>query len=203
VEQALAGGADCVQLRDKSASAGAMLQQARALRDLTRAHGAWLSINDRLDVALAVGAEGVHLAAQSLPVAEAVAVAAGRLLVGRSVHSLAEARAAAADGADYITFGHIFPSTSKPGEAPRGLQQLAEVVQGVDVPVMAIGGITSANLESVLAAGAAGVAVISAILSAPEPQSASGALHEVLGASSREPRYSMTTALEKTYASHR
>src|SRR5439155_18772072 len=107
VEQATHSGADWIQLRDKGASAHTMFRQAEELSRLP----ARLSINDRLDVALAVQAHGVHLAAQSLPVAEAVSLAKGKLIVGRSVHSLDEAIAAAAAGADYLTFGHIFPTT--------------------------------------------------------------------------------------------
>jgi thiamine-phosphate pyrophosphorylase len=202
VEAALAGGADWVQLRDKDASASAMFQQALALRALTHRYGAKLSINDRLDVALAAGADGVHLAAQSLPVAEAVAVAAGRLLVGRSVHALDEAIACARDGADYLTFGHIFPSNSKPGEPPRGVSQLATIVQAVDVPVMAIGGITRANIEQTLATGCAGVAVISAILSAADPRAAASQLAEGLSASANEPRHPLMSS-EEPYATHR
>jgi thiamine-phosphate pyrophosphorylase len=140
-------------------------------------------------VALAVGAEGVHLAAQSMPVQAAVGLAAGRLLVGRSVHSLAEARDAAASGADYVTFGHVFPTTTHPGVPPRGLSELREIVEAVEVPVLAIGGISIDNLESVLETGCAGVAVISAILSDPDPSRAASRLREALDASRHRPRH--------------
>ncbi|HEU0169523.1 MAG TPA: thiamine phosphate synthase [Chloroflexota bacterium] len=202
VEAALAAGADWVQLRDKNASAAATFQQASALRELTRRYGAKLSINDRLDVALAVDADGVHLAGQSLPVAEAVGVAAGRLRVGRSVHGLQEAIACAQAGADYLTFGHIFPSNSKPGEPPRGVAQLQEIVRAVDVPVMAIGGVTPANLELTLATGCAGVAVISAILSAADPRAAAAQLVAGLRASTCQPRFALESQ-EEPYATHR
>jgi thiamine-phosphate pyrophosphorylase len=189
VERAVAGGVDWVQLRDKSSSAAAVFAQAGRLLAATRPTHARLSVNDRLDVALALQVDGVHLAGQSLPVRPAVELAAGRLLVGRSVHGLDEARQAAADGADYLTFGHIFPSTSKPGLPPRGLIQLAELVDTVDVPVLAIGGITLANLDEVLATGCAGIAVISAILSAHDPRAAAAALREALDRSSSTPRH--------------
>jgi thiamine-phosphate pyrophosphorylase len=189
VEQALAGGVDWVQLRDKSGSAAAMWAQGRALLQLARAANAALSINDRLDVALALKADGVHLAGQSLPVAPTVELAHGRVLVGRSVHGLEEAVQAARDGADYLTFGHVFPSTSKPGLPPRGLAQLSEVVEAVDVPVLAIGGITLANLDSVLATGCAGIAVISAILSATSPQHAAQSLRQAMDRSRHSPRH--------------
>jgi thiamine-phosphate pyrophosphorylase len=156
----------------------------------TRRHNAYLAINDRLDVALALGADGVHLAAQSLPVDAAVELAGGRVLVGRSVHGLGEALKAAGEGADYLTFGHVFPTTSHPGLPPHGLNELREIVEAVDVPVLAIGGITADNLDSVLATGCAGIAVISAILADPEPERAARRLRTALDASSHHPRHS-------------
>ena len=203
VRPAVEAGVDWVQLRDKSASALAMYRQSLDLRQMLSttpspaaagegwgegAHHARLSINDRLDVALACGADGVHLAAQSLPVSNARSVAGG-LLVGRSVHSLDEAQTAVADGAGYITFGHVFPSTSKPGQEPRGIAQLAEIVQAIDVPVLAIGGINLANLDQVLATGCAGIAVISAILAAPDPGHAAAELRRALDGSPHQPRH--------------
>ncbi len=200
VHPAAAAGVDWVQLRDKHASALAMYDQ---VRQLAAGEGTWkLSINDRLDVALAAGAAGVHLAAQSLPVRQAKQVASGRLLVGRSIHALDEAIACARDGADYLTFGHVFPSSSKPGLAPRGVQQLAEIVEAVDVPVVAIGGIDLSNVDQVLATGCAGIAVISAILSAPDPGRAAAELRRALDASPHQPRRPFDV-LEERYASHR
>ncbi len=185
---ALDGGVDWVQLRDKAASAQALLLQARQLSGIVRQHGARFAVNDRLDVALAARADGVHLAGQSLPVADAVALAAGQLLVGRSVHSLEEAVAAAKDGADYVTFGHVFPTTTHPGLPPRGLAHLEEIVNAVEVPVLAIGGITVDNVDDVLATGCAGVAVISAILSAADPCAAAARLRRALDSSQHQPR---------------
>ena len=188
IEAAVAGGVDWVQLRDKGGSAAAMHQQAEHLRRVTSAAGARLSINDRLDVALAVEADGVHLAGQSLPVAAAARVAGRRLLVGRSVHGLDEACEAVAAGADYLTFGHVFPTHTHPGLPPHGLDELAQVVAAVDVPVLAIGGVGVANLESVLATGCAGIAVISAILSSASPRAAAAELRRALDASAATPR---------------
>ena len=188
VALALDGGVDWVQLRDKSASAAALLAQAAQLLNVTRQHGARLAVNDRLDVALAVQADGVHLAGQSLPVDAAVRLADGRLLVGRSVHSLAEATKAADDGADYVTFGHVFPTTTHPGLPPHGLRELADIVQAVDVPVLAIGGISFDNVDEVLATGCAGVAVISAILSDADPSRAAARLRAALDQSNHRPR---------------
>jgi thiamine-phosphate pyrophosphorylase len=188
VALALDGGVDWVQLRDKAASAAGLFAQAGQLLTVVRQHGAQLAVNDRVDVALAVEAGGVHLAGQSLPVPEAVRLAHGRALVGRSVHSLEEAIRATKDGADYVTFGHVFPTTTHPGVPPRGLQQLKTIVDAVDVPVLAIGGITAENLDDVLATGCAGVAVISAILSDADPCRAAATLRQALDQSSHQPR---------------
>jgi thiamine-phosphate pyrophosphorylase len=188
IDLALGGGVDWVQLRDKSASAASLFAQSRQLLAVTGERQANLAVNDRLDVALAAGADGVHLAAQSLAVAEAVSLANGRLLIGRSVHGLDEAIQAAADGADYLTFGHVFPTSTHPGLPPRGLDELRAIVQAVDVPVLAIGGITTDNLDAVLATGCAGVAVISAILSDADPCRAAARLRRALDASPHQPR---------------
>ena len=177
-----------MQLRDKTASALALHAQAILLRDVVRSRAARLAINDRLDVALAVGADAVHLAGQSLPVAAAVQLASGKALVGRSVHSLDEAQAAQQAGADYLTFGHVFPTSSHPGLPPRGLAQLAQIVETIDVPILAIGGITPENLPDVLATGCAGICVISAILAQPDPHSAAVRLRDGLDSSSHHPR---------------
>jgi thiamine-phosphate pyrophosphorylase len=187
IASAVDGGVDWVQLRDKSASAASVYGQARRVGDAIRSRAS-LAINDRIDVALAAEADGVHLAGQSLPVDAAVKLAARHLLIGRSVHSLEEAIVAAEAGADYVTFGHVFPTTSHPGLPPRGLQQLQTIVQAVDVPVIAIGGISVDNLEDVLATGCAGVAVISAILSDPEPGRAAARLRVALDQSNHRPR---------------
>jgi len=185
---ALDGGVDWLQLRDKSASAAALFAQARQLLTVVRQHGAQLAINDRLDVALGVGADGVHLAAQSVPVEAAVGLAGGRAMVGRSVHSLDEAISVAELGADYVTFGHVFPTSTHPGLPPRGLDQLRAIVEAVEIPVLAIGGITADNLDEVLATGCTGVAVISAILSNPDPCDAAARLRRALDSSAHHPR---------------
>jgi thiamine-phosphate pyrophosphorylase len=204
VALALGGGVDWVQLRNKSGSAAAMYAEATQLLQVTRQHDAYLAINDRLDVALALGADAVHLAGQSLPVEAAVRLATGRTLVGRSVHGLAEAQAAAAAGADYLTFGHVFPTTSHPGLPPRGLTELAEIVQAVELPILAIGGIGVDNLDSVLRTGCAGIAVISAILADPEPDRAAAGLRAMLDATTHQPRHPFPSpARRDPHAAHR
>ena len=202
VAMALDGGVDWVQLRDKSASAASLYAQAMQLQTVTGQHGKHLVINDRLDVALGVGAAGVHLAGQSLPVQVAVKLAGHNLLVGRSVHSLDEAQRAAGDGADYLTLGHVFPTTTHPGVPPRGLTQLQQIVGGVDVPVLAIGGITADNLQDVLATGCAGVAVISAILSDADPCRAAARLRRALDTSPHLPRIPFPSTRRGANAAH-
>ncbi|WCK56728.1 thiazole tautomerase TenI [Aneurinibacillus sp. Ricciae_BoGa-3] len=128
-------------------------------------------INDRVDVAWTLGVKGVHLAGHSLE-PDQVKGAFPRLRVGRSVHSVAEAVRMQRQGADYLVFGHIFASQSKPGLKPRGLAELAQVAQSVTIPVMAIGGVTPEKVESVVNAGASGIAVLSGILQAGDPQEA-------------------------------
>lgn len=205
---AAASGVDWVQVRDKAAAASDMLDLTLELRALlaasSEAGAVRVSVNDRLDVALAAAADGVHLAGKSLPVRAAREVSSGRLLVGRSVHGLDESMRAAADGADYLTYGHIFPSSSKVGLPPRGLDELARIVQVVDVPVLAIGGITAENVHQVLATGCAGIAVISAILSSPEPARAAAELRAALDTSPYCPRRSFPSlAFGGAHASHR
>ncbi|HUZ76057.1 MAG TPA: thiamine phosphate synthase [Chloroflexota bacterium] len=187
LRRAAEGGVTWVQLRDKQASQRVLFQQATELREVLAATGTPLSVNDRLDVALAASAAGVHLSAQGLPVAAAGQIAR-HLVLGRSVHGLDEACEAAVAGADYLTFGHVFPTHSKEGLPPRGVVELAAIVAAVDVPVLAIGGITYDNVEQVLATGCAGVAVISAILSESDPRAAAAALRDRLEQSPSWPR---------------
>jgi thiamine-phosphate pyrophosphorylase len=205
VALALEGGVDWVQLRDRSGSAASIFTEATVLLPLAEQHGGHLSINDRLDVALAVGAAGVHLAGQSLPVDAATLLAAGRVLIGRSVHGLDEAIQCAALGADYLTFGHVFPTSSHPGLPPRGLAELAAIVARVDVPVLAIGGITVDNLDQVLATGCAGIAVISAILADTDPRLAAARLRGGLDASPHTSRHPFPIAPQRrdTHAADR
>lgn len=173
VRECLTAGLPAVQLREKDLSAVELLHLARALREPTTAAGAWLIINDRVDVALAAGADGVQRTHTSLPVDDLRVVAGGRLRVGASVHALDEARAAARAGAAWVFFGPVYDTPAKRRYGPpQGLATLARVVRSVEVPVIAIGGITPERVADVRAAGAAGVAVISAILAADSPADA-------------------------------
>jgi thiamine-phosphate pyrophosphorylase len=190
VGAALEGGVDWVQIREKTAPAQDLYEMALSLGRLCRANHAGLMVNDRADVALAAGASGVHLARRSLPVSAARAIMSPGRLVGLSVHTLAEAVEAEKAGADYVTFGSVFPTRSHPGQAGQGVKALAEVVRAVNIPVLAIGGITGANLQEVLATGCAGIAIISAILIAPSPREAAAELRSALDGSAHQPRVS-------------
>jgi len=176
------GGASMVQLRAKRATDSLTLEWAVAIREITRKFGVGFFVNDRFDLALAAGADGVHLGQDDLPPSRIPIAARSRLLIGRSTHSLEQAAAAREEPVDYIAFGPIFETKTKdsPGH-PRGVEQLAEVVRAVhSQPVVAIGGIDLGNLACVAEAGVAGVAVISAIAGAADPRRAVRALADAL-----------------------
>lgn len=162
-----------LQLRAKSLGAAALRDAARALLPLCRAARVPLCVNDRLDVALLVGADAVHLGQDDLPLAEARRIAAGRLLIGCSTHRPDQAQAAIAGGADYIGFGPIFDTRSKLRPDPTvGLEALRAVCAASPIPVVAIGGITLQTVDAVAATGAAAAAVISAVDQAFDPTAA-------------------------------
>jgi thiamine-phosphate pyrophosphorylase len=172
VERALAAGTRVVQLRDKRALGGALLAEARDLVARCHAHDALLIVNDRADVAVAAGADGVHVGQEDLPLAAARQVVGPDLLVGVSASFVHEAVAAEREGADYVGFGAMFPTGTKSDAEHAGPALLAEVRRRVRLPLVAIGGITAANAPEVLAAGADLLAVVSAISSAPDPEAA-------------------------------
>jgi len=169
-EAALAGGARVVQLRAQHASDQRALAWAEAIRERGRARGALFFVNDRFDLALAAGADGVHLGQQDLAPAHVPAEARAKLLIGRSTHSLEEARAARSEPVDYVAFGPVFGTTSKESPHPaRGLAALAEVARLVaPLPLAAIGGIDAARAVEALRAGAAAVCAISAVAGADD-----------------------------------
>jgi thiamine-phosphate pyrophosphorylase len=174
-------GSAAVQLRAKELSARDLLSAARALADVTRAHGAPLYIKDRVDVALAAGAQGVHLPARGLPPKPArrvvTKVDARPFTVGVSTHSLDEAVMAAGGGADYLVFGPIWPTPGK-GD-PVGVEALRAVVAAVAIPVYALGGVTAENAAHCLAAGAR-IACIGAVLGSADPAAGARRLGAVL-----------------------
>lgn len=178
VRAALAAGAPAIQLRDKSATARELVAIATALLRAVRAHGALLFINDRMDVALAAGADGVHLGPDDVPVAAARAVAPRGFLIGFSTDSPERARAAERDGASYIGCGAVFGTTSKPEAAGEriGVERLDSVARAVGLPVVGIGGITADNIGEVGRTAAAGAAVLGAVMAAPDPGAEVGRL---------------------------
>lgn len=197
VRAALRGGVDWVQVREKTGPARDLYEAALGILPHARRAGAGVLVNDRVDVALATGADGVHLAVKSLPPHIVRELAGERLLVGASVHNLAEAREAVHGGADYVTFGHVYSTSSKPGLPPRGVRELAEIVESVDVPVLAIGGIDLSNLEEVLGTGVSGISLISAILASPAPEKVARGLREALDGSRLRPRRPMPKPRQK------
>jgi thiamine-phosphate pyrophosphorylase len=167
VEAALAAGAPAIQLRDKAASARELHEAGRTLLPLVRAAGALFFVNDRTDVALSLGADGVHVGPDDLPVPALRAAVPPEFLIGTSADEPDDARELVAAGADYIGCGTVYPTTSKPdaGEAI-GLEGLERVARAVPAPVVGIGGITAARAEEVAATAAAGVAVVSEVMRA-------------------------------------
>lgn len=179
VDRAVVGGANMVQLREKDLPARDLHSLALRIRDVTVGR-ALLFVNDRLDVALACGADGVQLGEDALPVDAAREVAAGRLLLGRSVHSVGGALEAQSKGADLLVLGTVFPTTSHPGVAAGGLGLVREVAGSVSIPIIAIGGIVADNAASVMEAGASGAAVITAITRSQDPRRAAAGLKSSL-----------------------
>ena len=172
-EPLLAARPCCLQLRAKALGAAAMRDAGLWLKGRCRGAGVPFCINDRLDVALAVGADVAHLGQDDLPLEDARRIAAGRLLIGFSTHDPAQAAAAVAGGADYLGFGPVFDTRSKLRPDPTvGVEGLRTVAAASPIPVVAIGGITLATVASVAAAGAAAAAVIAAVNHAPDPTAA-------------------------------
>ena len=181
---ALAGGADMIQLRDKAPDLRQLLPQACAIQALCRSHGAVFIVNDRLDLALAAGADGVHLGQDDLPAEAARRLLGPERILGISTHSREQAEAADKIGADYVGFGPMFATgTKNTGYTPRGPAALREIRAAVHLPILAIGGITLENVAEVIAEGATAPAVISAIVGAPDIAAAAAAFRaRVVGA---------------------
>lgn len=176
IRESLAGGARWFQLREKDQGGGELFTVATELVAEIHALGGRLLINDRIDVALAVGADGVVLPAASFPSDVARRLLGPRAILGRSTHSAAEVERAAADGCDFVLFGPLFATPSKEAYGPpRGLAGLREAVNH-PIPVVAIGGITHAGAPAALDAGAAGIAVIREVIAADSPREASARL---------------------------
>jgi len=163
------GGADVVQLRDKGLPCRDLFAAACEIREITREAGVLFIVNDRIDIAIASGAEGVHLGQDDLPLREARRIAPAGFIIGVSVGCVAEAVAAETGGASYVALSPIFPTASKEDAGHgHGIEVLREICSAVALPVIAIGGITPENAPQVVAAGAEGVAVISSVVGQPD-----------------------------------
>lgn len=165
-ELAVMGGADVIQLRDKTRSGRELFETALEIRIVTAKAGALFIVNDRLDIALASGADGVHFGQDDLPLAVARSISPPPFIIGVSVTSVKEAILAEREGADYVAVSPVFSTGSKPDAGPGlGLGMVRDIRCAVSIPVIGIGGIHAGNAGEVFAAGAAGVAVISAVVS--------------------------------------
>jgi len=190
VEEALKAGLKAVQLREKDLPTRELLNMAYKFREITSRYNAKLIINDRLDIALCVDADGVHLGQNSIPVgavrklinALRITHHASRFLIGVSTHNIAEASTAEKEGADFITYGPIYPTHSKLQYGkPVGLESLAEAAKKINIPIWGIGGIKLDNVSDVINAGAHGVALISGILGEADVKSAAKSYLKAIG----------------------
>ncbi len=186
VQAAVRGGVTCVQLREKDCTTREFIREALAIRDFLKAAGVPLIINDRLDVALAVEADGVHLGQRDMPLEMARRIAGDGLCIGISAESLENAVAAERGGADYIGVSPIFDTPTKTDTAPAlGLEGLRDIRAAVNIPLVAIGGLKRDNVAEVVKNGADGIAVVSAIVAAEDPAKAARELLEVIQAARR------------------
>lgn len=164
------GGVDLLQLRAKKLTLQEIEKLARLMHPITREHGVPLIINDHLEIAASIGSEGVHVGQDDDAVAKARAVVGPDVFVGKSTHSLAQAEAAQVEAADYIGFGPLYATGTKPDYVPIGLNDITEVHQKVRLPIFCIGGVNEARLPEILAAGARRLVVVSAFLLAGDVQ---------------------------------
>jgi thiamine-phosphate pyrophosphorylase len=179
-EESLKGGATVIQLRDKEKSSRELYEIGIKMREITRKYDALFIVNDRLDIALGVGADGVHLGQEDLPVSVARKIAGKNFIIGASVSSKEEAIFAEKEGADYISVQSIFPTSSKENVGVIGLEGLREIVKVSSLPVIAIGGINLENAREVLNCGVKGVALISGIVGKKDVYKATSELREVI-----------------------
>ena len=182
IEEAIAGGVTMLQIREKNACTREFFEVACVARNITKVRRIPLVINDRLDVALAVEADGLHIGQSDLPLRAVRKIAGGKLFIGVSAGTVEDALVAEKDGADYVGAGAVFPTGSKAdaGDAI-GLEGLARICAAVHIPVVGIGGIGLANAADVMKTGAAGIAVISAILAQKDIKAASATLKAQIG----------------------
>ena len=179
IEDALRGGVTLVQLREKNLAKEEFVAEAKAVLALCRQYGVPLIINDRLDVALESGADGVHVGIEDAPVSEIRRQAGPDFIIGATAKTVAQAKAAQAAGADYLGVGAVFSTSTKPDAADVSLETLSSICRAVSIPVVAIGGIKKENLPELAGTGIAGVAVVSAIFAAPDIRKAAEELRQL------------------------
>ncbi len=181
VEAALRGGVTCVQLREKTCSTREFIIQALSIKDHLKRHNVPLIINDRIDIAQAVNADGVHLGQSDMPIEMAKAILKDSMIIGISAESLKDAVQAEKDGADYIGVSPIYATPTKTDTAPPlGLEGLREMRKSVKIPLVGIGGLNRENAGEVIKNGADGVAVVSAIVAADDPEKAARELSKIV-----------------------
>ncbi len=181
VAAAVAGGVTCVQLREKTCSTREFIEQARSVQSFLKSRGIPLIINDRIDVALAVKADGVHLGQNDMPIETARGILKDSMFIGISAETLENAVDAEKCGADYIGVGPIFPTNTKADAAePLGPEGFLEIRKAVKIPLVAIGGLKKENAAAIVRNGAEGIAVVSAIVSADDPEKAARELKNMI-----------------------
>ena len=180
LEEALQGGVTMVQLREKNLSSQAFYHKALVVQHLTKAYGVPLIINDRLDIALAIKADGVHLGQSDLPVAVARKLLGRDMIIGASTATVEEALQAKKQGADYLGVGAMFSTSTKKNTRPVSVSTLESIIKAVDMPVVAIGGITEKNLPQLMHTGLSGIALVSEILNAQSPKVKAETLRQIL-----------------------
>ncbi len=178
---AIRGGADMIQLREKKMKSGELLETASAIQKLCKEARVTFIVNDRVDIALLSGADGVHLGQEDLPIEYARKILGKGKTIGETAGSLEQAIQLEKEGADYIGFGHVFPTRSKDKPSPaKGVAELERISRSISIPVIAIGGISHANLPSLLVARPAGIAVIQAVCGKDNPEEATRELKSLL-----------------------
>ena len=185
VEEAIEGGVTVVQLREKEIASRAFLETALAVKEVTDRHGIPLIINDRMDIAYACKADGIHLGVDDLPISVAREILGADKIIGASAATLEEALALEAEGADYLGVGAVFPTGTKTDADHVTLEQLVKIKSSVSIPVVAIGGIDFEKADTVMETGVDGVAVVSAIMAREDIRAAASRLIELLKASRR------------------
>lgn len=180
VKEAVSGGVDVVQLRERDMTSRETYDTARRLKEALKGTSALLLINDRVDIAMAVGADGVHLGQNGLPVETVRRIIGHGMVIGVSTHDLEEATKAESEGADYVLFSPVFPTSCKPGAVPKGVDALRELQNNIDIPVIALGGINPSTLVEVVRAGITNAAVMSWILTSDNPKNAAEELKAIL-----------------------